>query len=176
MKRVIAGHGPSGKSVFVSEAAPARVVDVAGIELVEIWATEAPVSLPDAAVDPEVTQESFVPSPGGTRFRLFSIDPVDPDATMVSDDAFREQLESIKALMPGLGDTLEADNPGMHTTDTIDFEYVISGEVWLELDDGEEVHLKPGDTVIQNGTRHAWRNKGTEPCQMVVCIIGAHRK
>jgi uncharacterized cupin superfamily protein len=27
----------------------------------------------------------------------------------------------------------------MHTTDTVDFDVVISGEVYLELDDGSEV-------------------------------------
>ena len=83
-----------------------------------------------------------------------------------------------EAALPGLTSLAnhEPDNPGMHTTDTIDFEYVVSGEVWLELDDGEEVHLQPGDTVVQNGTRHAWRNKGTEPCTMVVFLLGAHRK
>jgi quercetin dioxygenase-like cupin family protein len=70
---------------------------------------------------------------------------------------------------------VEPDTPGMHTTNTIDFEYVISGEVWLELDDGVEIHLRPGDTVVQNGTRHAWRNKGTESCRMVLCMIGTHR-
>ena len=63
----------------------------------------------------------------------------------------------------------------MHTTDTIDFKYVISGEVWLELDDGVEVHLKAGDTLVQNGTRHAWPNKGSEPCRMVGFVVGAHR-
>jgi hypothetical protein len=39
---------------------------------------------------------------------------------------------------------LEPDNPGMHTTDTIDFEVVLSGEVVLELDDGAERVLRPG--------------------------------
>ena len=33
------------------------------------------------------------------------------------------------------------------------------GAIWLELDDGKIVHLKRGDVVVQNGTRHAWRNK-----------------
>jgi quercetin dioxygenase-like cupin family protein len=55
------------------------------------------------------------------------------------------------------------------------FEYVLSGEIWLELDDGVEVYLRAGDTVVQNGTRHAWRNKSSEPCQMVVVLIGANR-
>jgi quercetin dioxygenase-like cupin family protein len=64
----------------------------------------------------------------------------------------------------------------MHTTDTIDFELVVSGEVWLELDDGKEVHLRAGDTVVQNGTRHAWRNKSTEPCRLVVFLAGANRR
>ena len=64
----------------------------------------------------------------------------------------------------------------MHTSDTIDFEYVLTGEVWLELDDGQEVHLRAGDTVVQNGTRHAWRNKSSEPCCVVFFLIGAHRR
>ncbi len=58
----------------------------------------------------------------------------------------------------------------------IDFEYVISGEVRLELNDDREVHLRAGDAVVQTGTRHAWRNKSVAPCQIAVCLIGAHRK
>jgi quercetin dioxygenase-like cupin family protein len=81
----------------------------------------------------------------------------------------------MEQIWPGMASHMEPDNPGMHTTDSIDYEFVISGEVFLELDDGEEVHLKAGDTVVQNGTRHAWRNKGTEPYRMVVCLIGARR-
>lgn len=69
----------------------------------------------------------------------------------------------------------EPDSPGMHTTATIDYEYVVSGEIDLELDDGAEVHLRAGDTVVQNGTRHAWRNRGTAPCVIVVILIGANR-
>jgi hypothetical protein len=47
--------------------------------------------------------------------------------------------------------------------------------VVLELDDGVTVELGPGDTVVQNGTRHAWRNPFSEPCRMVVVLIGAER-
>ncbi len=55
-------------------------------------------------------------------------------------------------------EVLEPDHPGMHTTDTMDFDVIVSGEVYLELDDGAEVLLKAGDCVIQNGTRHASHN------------------
>ena len=34
------------------------------------------------------------------------------------------------------------------------------GTVTLELDDGAMVTLGPGDTVVQNGTRHRWSNAG----------------
>jgi len=76
--------------------------------------------------------------------------------------------------LPGLGDFLEVDHPGMHTTATVDFEFVVSGRCVLELDDGAVRELGPGDTVVQNGTRHAWRNPYDEPCVMVVVIVGAH--
>ncbi|HLM29683.1 MAG TPA: cupin domain-containing protein, partial [Acidimicrobiales bacterium] len=82
-------------------------------------------------------------------------------------------LAEVEALLPGLIGHTEPDNPGMHTTITIDFEYVLSGRVVLELDDGATVELGPGDTVVQNGTRHAWRNPFDEPATLVVVLIGA---
>jgi mannose-6-phosphate isomerase-like protein (cupin superfamily) len=63
----------------------------------------------------------------------------------------------------------------MHMTDTVDYGIVLSGEIWLELDDGAKVHLKPGDCVVQNGTHHAWRNRGSVPCLMAFVMIGTKR-
>jgi mannose-6-phosphate isomerase-like protein (cupin superfamily) len=42
--------------------------------------------------------------------------------------------------------------------------------MWMEMEDGE-VHLKPGDVVIQRGTLHNWNNRGTEPCVMAFVLI-----
>ncbi len=63
--------------------------------------------------------------------------------------------------------------PWMHRTPTIDVIVVISGEVDLVLDGGEEVHLLPGDSVIQRATMHAWRTTGPEPCVAVAFMVGA---
>jgi quercetin dioxygenase-like cupin family protein len=52
----------------------------------------------------------------------------------------------------------------------------VCGEVDLELDAGETVRLRAGDTVVQNGARHAWHNRGTVPCVLVVCLVGASRQ
>ena len=31
------------------------------------------------------------------------------------------------------------------------------------------------NAVVQNGTRHRWANRSSEPCTLVVCIVGAAR-
>jgi len=54
----------------------------------------------------------------------------------------------------------------MQRTATLDFCYVLEGEITLVLDT-EEVHLKEGDTVIQRGTNHAWSNRSDQPCIVV---------
>lgn len=61
----------------------------------------------------------------------------------------------------------------MHKTNTVDYSIVYDGEIWLELDDGETLHLNRGDVVVQNGTRHAWRNKGAKRVTMLFFLNGA---
>jgi uncharacterized cupin superfamily protein len=39
--------------------------------------------------------------------------------------------------------------------------------------DDSEVHLKPGDTVVQRGTNHAWVNRGTVSCVLACVLIDA---
>jgi quercetin dioxygenase-like cupin family protein len=61
----------------------------------------------------------------------------------------------------------------VHRTDSIDYIVVMSGEIDMELDEGESVHLKAGDVMVQRGTVHNWINRGTEPCVMAVILIHA---
>jgi quercetin dioxygenase-like cupin family protein len=78
-------------------------------------------------------------------------------------------------MLPGLLAYVEPGNPRIHTTDTIDLEVILPGEMILELDDGAEKVLRPDDTVVQNGIRHRWANRGTEPVVLAVFCIGADR-
>jgi quercetin dioxygenase-like cupin family protein len=79
------------------------------------------------------------------------------------------------ARLTGLADHFEKEDPGMHKTNTVDYAVVYDGEISLELDAAKTIHLKRGDVVVQNGTRHAWRNKGTTPVTMVFFLNGAQR-
>jgi quercetin dioxygenase-like cupin family protein len=62
--------------------------------------------------------------------------------------------------------------PRNHRTDSIDFATVISGEIDMDLD-GEVVHLKAGDVLVQRGTIHNWINNGSEPCVIAFALVAA---
>jgi quercetin dioxygenase-like cupin family protein len=62
--------------------------------------------------------------------------------------------------------------PRNHRTDSIDYATVISGEIDMVLD-GETVHLKAGDVLVQRGTIHNWVNKGAELCVIAFVLVTA---
>ena len=61
----------------------------------------------------------------------------------------------------------------VHRTDTIDYIVVMSGEIDMELETGEEVHLRAGDVMVQRGTVHNWINRGSVPCVMAIVLVHA---
>jgi hypothetical protein len=75
-------------------------------------------------------------------------------------------------LLPGLVETMDPEHPGMHRTDTVDLIYVLSDACALELDGGEIVKLKEGDTIVLNGPRHARRNTHTASCSLLTVSLG----
>jgi quercetin dioxygenase-like cupin family protein len=170
--RVVAtGHDASGKAVFVSdrEIDPITLDLMPGSEFHRIWGGDGASTLPDDGSVPD--HRSYFPPVGGYRFGLFAVPPEGQSLPEGID--IPAALNQVEEQLPGMLQYMEPDAPGMHTTPTVDFEVVLEGEVWLELDEGEEVHLRPGDCVVQNGTRHAWRNHGTETARMAVFIVGA---
>jgi hypothetical protein len=64
-------------------------------------------------------------------------------------------------------------DPWVHRTPTIEVVVIVTTEIDLVLDGGEEVHLQPSDPVIQRRTMPAWRNDGTEPCVAVAFMVRA---
>ena len=173
VRRVVTGHDRDGKAVFASdeEVDPLTLALMPGAEFHRLWGADQAPDFPDGGSPTE--QPSYFPPVGGYRFGLFTVPPATVSAPAELD--LQAALAEMDEKLPGLLTYLEPDNPGMHTTDTIDFEVVLSGEVVLELDDDAERVLRPGDTVVQNGTRHRWGNRGTEPAVLAVFITGAHR-
>ena len=172
-RRVVTGHDSNKKAIFLFDGQPERVVTtetLPGLELLELWATDETPTVPVPPVDPTLAMKSFVPGPGGSRFRVFRL----PGFSRRAFDAEAFQREYLRKA-PGLADAMEKNGAGMHTTDTVDYLVILSGAVHLELDDGRTVQMKSGDCIIQNGTRHAWRNVRREPCVIAVVMVGAVR-
>ena len=58
----------------------------------------------------------------------------------------------------------------MHRTRSVDYAVVLSGEIDMMLDDSVG-HLKPGDTIVQQATNHAWVGHGTDTCRMLFVLM-----
>jgi mannose-6-phosphate isomerase-like protein (cupin superfamily) len=168
---VVTGRDPSGKSVFAKDAAiePVTLGLLPGFEFHRMWGSESTPKLPSDGSPPPPPR--YFPPAGGFRFGFFTVPPNTQKIAAYTDitAAFGEMQEKL----PGLAEVLEPMNPGMHTTDTVDFDVVVSGEVYLELDDGAEILLRAGDCVVQNGTRHAWHNRSSNNCVVAVTLVGA---
>jgi quercetin dioxygenase-like cupin family protein len=169
VRRVVTGHSPDGKAIFVDdgEVAPTRIRGRS--ELFHIWAADDAPTFPDDGSPASVT--AYWPPVGGYRFLMMSVAPSGEATTPETSAPPPSDSE-----LTGLGDAFRpGDLPGMHASDTVDLEMVISGHITLELDDGTTRTMGPGDAIIQNGTHHRWLNHGTEPANVAVILLGAHR-
>lgn len=170
---VVTGQNQAGKSVIMRQmpVQPITLSLLPGYQFHRLWGSDAIATLPcDGAAPPH---PNYFPAKNGFRFGFFVIPP--DQKLNLEQLGSAAAVEELQSKLPGMLEVLELDHPGMHTTDTVDFDVVVSGEAVLELDDGAEVILKAGDCVVQNGTRHAWHNRTSQDCVVAVTLIGAER-
>lgn len=148
VRRVVTGHDANGKAVVVTDetltAVPRRIgSDITGCE---IWSTDRmPV---DNSREADAVQRA------GFVVRHNYVGSGQGTTCRVTEFA------------PGHGRFT-------HRTETVDYAILLSGEIDLELDGDEVVHLKPGDVVVQRGTVHTWINKGTVPAVFAFILVDA---
>jgi len=170
-RRIVTGN-VNGKSIVQSdeELAAYHFKSVPDYERTLVWVNPTTPDLRDEQRFDRYPA-SLVPGPGGTSLHFVTF----PPSSVFADLSFDGQGASSEALvrLRGLADHFEKEDPAMHKTNTVDYAVVYEGEIWLELDNAKTIHLKRGDGVVQNGTRHAWRNKGTTPVTMRFFLNGA---
>jgi len=161
IRRVVTGHTSDGASTVASDE-PVDLMPIGdtGSGAMLIWGRETPADFPDDGSRP-VLSSSFPPI-GGCACSVMEIAP--------GPEGVHEFVAS--ALAPWA----DPDDPGMHRSATIDYDIVLSGIIALELDDGREVTLGPGDIVVQNGTRHRWHNRGDTVARFVSVTVGANQR
>ncbi|MFD2472468.1 cupin domain-containing protein [Amycolatopsis silviterrae] len=174
IRRVVTGHDSGGKAQVVADEAVEPITSglMPGCAIYRLWGRDERPVFPDDGA-PRRAEEHF-PPPDGSRFMINTIAP--GELTPSPDLDLAAAWEKLERQAPGAVAAMEPDSPGMHTTDSLDYVLIVSGEVTLELDDGDQTVLRAGDVLVQNGTRHAWRNHGAEPCTIVGVAIGADRR
>lgn len=170
-RRVVTGHDASGKAVVLHDgpATNVNVRPVTGNVSTLLWVTDTtPATLSDLRDDPAQRKVAITPSPTGSILRIIEYPPGKEGADVM------RQMEShgMDAEQPGIERKPSHRHHGMHRTESIDYAIVLRGEIDMLLDDSE-VHLTAGDILIQQGTFHAWANRGTEPCAIAFVLIGA---
>lgn len=167
-RRVMTGHR-DGKSVVLSgQRRPAYAFkSVSGFEHTYMWATQGVQEADPEAVERELPK-SALPAPGGSLVHIVTFPPAATAKRSADPSAITQEY---LARLPGLADTFERDGSQMHVTPTLDYAIILEGELWLELDDGATVQLAAGDIVVQQATRHGWRNKGQQPATIAFVML-----
>jgi quercetin dioxygenase-like cupin family protein len=172
IRRIVTGFDDAGRSVVMSDGPAPRThdfVQIPGFSNTIVWST-APTDQPqDRAVDKTPTMTSVLPGPGGTSLMIVRFPPktafIDIDPVAAGEEEQR--------VLPGLAELFDPARPGFHATPTIDQAIILEGEIWLELDEGQETLVRAGDVVIQNGTPHAWHNRTDQPAIIAAFMLGA---
>jgi hypothetical protein len=168
VRRVLSAH-VEGIDVFTSVAElTSRHPPLIGNEILRLWASDDVPSLPAGDEINDLTLP-FFPAPGGLRVAIWTVPSgfhEGPTAANTPDN--RALTEEI---VPGMM-SVSVDPSGLHTTPSIDIQFILSGEVDLIHPDGAYETLRAGDVLILVGTTHGWRNKTTEDCAMLGIFYG----
>lgn len=171
IRRIVTGIDSEGRSCVIEDSASPHVRTIEsrpGFQAVNLWATtRAPAAV--TAGDGLDAVSGVAPPLAGTVFRIIDIPPEssDPEETRrriqatfgnVFPDAHRAEQK--------------AEHPGMHKTDSIDYALILEGEVYAVFENGEAI-MRPGDVLIQRGTRHSWANRSDSICRLAFVLVSA---
>jgi mannose-6-phosphate isomerase-like protein (cupin superfamily) len=167
IRRVVTTVDKDGKAVVLFDGAnPHKVVRPnRSVTSRLVWVTDQTPADISGTTDRAATNIGIAPPHNGSVFRIIDIPPTPPEIETLETDYLHKQIGDHA---PKKG--LPPRHPLMHRTLTIDYAIIMQGEIDMLLDDSE-VHLKAGDVLIQQGTNHAWVNRGTEACRIAFILI-----
>ncbi len=150
VRRVVTGYDANGKSIVKTDEQITAVPRLGHTDIMgsEIWSTDR------MPVD-NSSEESYAAQRKGfvTRYNYVGTG----QGTVIRVEEYAPGVKKVT-----------------HRTETIDYVIILSGNLDLELDGGEVVHLKPGDVVVNRGAMHTWVNNGPAPCVIAAILIDAN--
>ena len=174
IRRVVTGHDEKGKSIILSDGLTPTVRTNPlrrGFRSTDIWRTHAsPVPIANQEPDPTLPPYVQQPPPQGTVIRISEIAPESEEG-----DIYNLPTDKVHEMFRSIGNEAVStygrgsSHPFMHRTETVDYAFVIEGEITLVLDD-QEVVLKAGDVAVQRGTNHVWSNRTNKVCRILFVL------
>ncbi len=167
VRRLVTGVDAEGRSTVTIDGPSPGHLELGRATYDEMWASAALPPALDGDSDPaDVDRAVLAPAIGGVKWRVVTFPPAET-AQQLTD----EQVAAARSRFDDDG-VMRDYRSGWHTTHSIDFAVVMSGEIDLHLET-ETVRLRAGDCIVQRGTAHAWTNPGTEPCSISFVLLSA---
>ena len=170
IRRVVTTHDETGKAVVLFDgiAPNTKVRKIGGFVSTLLWVTDSAPARLSGQRDRADVNIGVAPPPNGAVFRIVDFPPITGDLANVDHEQLIKDLGATHKGQAGQAPR----HPFMHRTKSVDFAVVLEGEIEMLLDDSE-VHLEAGEVVVQQGTNHAWVNRGTETCRIAFVLIDA---
>jgi mannose-6-phosphate isomerase-like protein (cupin superfamily) len=169
VRRLVIGHDAQGKAVALADdALTPKQRSPGGNGVTNLWVTsEAPVEL-TGATDKAATHAGVPPPASGTVFRIVDFPPAAAGAAAPHVD--HDKVLTAMGIDPASQGYARHQNS--HRTRSIDYAIVLDGEIDMLMDDSE-IHMKPGDVLIQQATNHAWVNNSGKTCRIAFVLVDA---
>jgi quercetin dioxygenase-like cupin family protein len=129
-----------------------------------------------AVFAPDTQPPSFSPfGPDKSSFTIFDARAAIPVDNTDPTPSFENKLPRCppRGALFTLSDIKAGCVATMHRTLSLDYCVVLSGEIVLRLDGGEEKTAREGDVIIQQGSNHQWMNQTGETCRLLFVMLGA---
>jgi mannose-6-phosphate isomerase-like protein (cupin superfamily) len=166
IRRVVTGLDANNKAVVMFDSRMPLQTGPYGLNSTNLWVTNTyPLGF-SFKDDTSAIPVGVSPLDQGTKFRVVEFPPLDAATEAKMEPGFL--MKAVGPVAPARG--LPVTHPLMHRTRSVDYAVVLSGEIDMMLDD-TVVHLKPGDTIVQQATNHAWVNHGTGTCRILFVLM-----
>jgi len=168
IRRVVTRLDQTGKAVVLFDGGNPHKAERANGSVIShfIWVTDQTPPNISGAADRAAVNMGITPPAGGSVFRIVDFAPVPPEIEKLPPDTLHNEIgdHAPKRGRP-------PRHPLMHRTRTIDYAIIMEGEI--DMLDATEIRLKAGDVLVQQGTNHAWVNRGKAPCRIAFVLIDA---
>lgn len=170
IRRVVTGLDANDKSVVMFDSQMPLKTGPYGLNSTNLWVTNTyPLGF-SFKDDTSAIPVGVSPLDNGTKFRVVEFPPLDAATEAKMEPNYL--MKAVGAFAPARG--VPVTHPLMHRTRSVDYAVVMSGEIDMMLDD-TVVHLKPGDTIVQQATNHAWINRGKETCRILFVLMDSRQ-